>query len=110
MSLCDPETVIWSRSPRGERGLKLVITHLAEERFESLPARGAWIETRVSGSCWPIGSSRSPRGERGLKPRTLPRDGRDRRSLPARGAWIETCSADRTYATIIVAPRAGSVD
>ena len=57
-----------SRSPRGERGLKLCLCVVPLVEPLSLPARGAWIETS---------SAR-------LAPRLS-------ESLPARGAWIETC-------------------
>ena len=35
---------VLGRSPHGERGLKFFQGYLSELRFESLPARGAWIE------------------------------------------------------------------
>ena len=34
----------FSRSPHGERGLKLVLTGTVRNVIESLPTRGAWIE------------------------------------------------------------------
>ena len=104
-----------SRSPRGERGLKLPFCRPPKTKPESLPARGAWIETHGMGGCERRAAGRSPRGERGLKPsrsnratcsaRRSPRgerglkqqhrvcDGVFVKSLPARGAWIETVSA-----------------
>ena len=57
--------------------------------WESLPARGAWIEIPASRIRLCIAVSRSPHGERGLKycRRSLPWSTWE--SLPARGAWIE---------------------
>src|SRR5579875_306997 len=60
-------TGVCSRSPRGERGLKLCLSQPHPRRHESLPTRGAWIETF---GIWEFRDNpprRSPRGERGLK-------------------------------------------
>ena len=98
---------------------------------ESLPARGAWVETtryRMTGS---FRAGRSPQGERGLKPyavnarirfdgrrspqgeRGLKRDSfsqarRRAESLPARGAWVETPSPTRDGATGSSLPARGA--
>ena len=56
---------------------------------KSLPARGVWIEIEEYRSRIDRAASHSPQGECGLKFR---RSGGDRRqpvSLPARGVWIE---------------------
>ena len=55
-----------SRSPCGERGLKLTCTKKYTVSALSLPMRGAWIEI----------SPYSPQAKK-------------RMSLPMRGAWIE---------------------
>src|SRR5579875_3309206 len=60
-------TGVCSRSPRGERGLKLCLSQPHPRRHESLPTRGAWIETFPPRCTPPAGMCRSPRGERGLK-------------------------------------------
>ena len=76
------------RSPCGERGLKwLAISEWLEKRV-SLPVRGAWIEI--------------------LLQRRVLQDKRE--SLPVRGAWIEIIHDRICGRTIVVAPRAGSVD
>ena len=76
-----------SRSPQGERGLKL---DQAKKR-EQLQGR-------------------SPQGERGLKS-TLPRPLTvPSWSLPARGAWIEIIDTNAYPILSGVAPRKGSVD
>ena len=74
------------RSPQGERGLKHPARFLSATICESLPARGAWVETARHGD-------RSAHG----------------RSLPARGAWVETCTIVNPKANRPVAPRKGSV-
>ena len=83
-----------SRSPRGGRGLKLSKRRCAEWTSQSLPSRGAWIETSISISLKVLANGRSPRGGRGLKLGVLaflpPITG----SLPSRGAWIETESGE----------------
>jgi len=88
MVICGPLHAI-SRSPRGERGLKLTLPDNHIKSNMSLPPRGAWIEiddrSIVSALAWslpPRGAwieiryklvqsfrrlGRSPRGERGLK-------------------------------------------
>ena len=98
----------------------------------SLPARGAWIETKAGALTIPI-SRRSPHGGRGLKhglaanyhwsEASLPARGawiethlevylrvRLSRSLPARGAWIETPHKPCLQILDFVAPRTGGVD
>ena len=76
-----------SRSPRGERGLKLDRAFPDTETGESLPSRGAWIEI-----LWLCGEDRPGR------------------SLPSRGAWIEIGLKSQSYTGNPVAPLAGSVD
>ena len=59
-----------------------------QHRSASLPVRGAWIEI----------------SEGSMQVRNTAE------SLPVRGAWIEMSSMLRIAFTIVVAPRAGSVD
>ena len=54
------------RSPHGERGFKCCIQIICNNTWESLPARGAWIEIQMTF-----------------------RHYLTNQSLPARGAWIE---------------------
>ena len=56
-----------SRSPCGERGLKLNQRVEGSFRLLSLPVRGAWIEILVIVFIPFRARSRSPCGERGLK-------------------------------------------
>ena len=76
------------RSPCGERGLKFQQIANLTGIVQSLPVRGAWIEISRVGSFSQHRHGRSPCGERGLK---------SFNSMP------EAFS-------VIVAPRAGSVD
>ena len=76
------------RSPCGERGLKSFSWPFSAFRDVSLPVRGAWIEIKTANRIMRYRRSRSPCGERGLKSVI---SGREKRSM-------------------IVAPRAGSVD
>ena len=78
-----------SRSPHGERGLKLTGEDILVNAHVSLPARGAWIEilSKVWRGVCP--ACRSPHGERGLKYAFAILTGIYFASLPARGAWIE---------------------
>ena len=76
-----------SRSPHGGRGLKLMRKIRSTPVCPSLPARGAWIETRSS--------------LRRMLATT---------SLPARGAWIETGERGAHAGLDYVAPRTGGVD
>ena len=55
------------RSPQGERGLKPLLRRLRARARSSLPARGAWVETRPWIKLCRDTSCRSPQGERGLK-------------------------------------------
>ena len=55
------------RSPQGERGLKPATTSRLSVHMQSLPARGAWVETNCDKLSWPIMRRRPPQGERGLK-------------------------------------------
>ena len=97
------------RSPQGERGLKRVPNTGMRQFPESLPARGAWVETAR-----PLGAAgghegRSPQGERGLK---RLRGRHERRaagtSRPARGAWVETESRRIVYAAVGSLPARGA--
>ena len=76
-----------SRSPHGERGLKLGIAVRLVPGQWSLPAWGAWIEIARPGMAlifaW---------------------------SLPAWGAWIEINMWHLSHGDEWVAPRMGSVD
>ena len=76
----------------------------------SLPVRGAWIEIRrnLRGDYRQAG--RSPCGERGLKYRVNSWTSLSVGSLPVRGAWIEMCRIPTISKSVVVAPRAGSVD
>ena len=56
--------------------------------YESLPARGVWIEIVRDNDNLPVW----------------------RMSLPARGVWIEINEISESTANIIVTPREGSVD
>ena len=77
------------RSPSGERGLKFRSGHRQLVRDQSLPIRGAWIEITTSTPARSTTGSRSPSGERGLKS-VVPWVGVAWTvSLPIRGAWIE---------------------
>ena len=78
------------RSPQGERGLKLTVCSTRRITPMSLPARGAWVETKRTTLWKTARPRRSPQGERGLKHGVHERrEGADA-SLPARGAWVET--------------------
>jgi len=55
------------RSPHGERGLKPGQPYPRLVPIESLPTRGAWIETGTRLISCIVWRSRSPHGERGLK-------------------------------------------
>jgi len=61
-----------------------------EVRMQSLPSRGAWIETIISIMVRAAVHRRSPHGERGLKLDEEYRVMVHEPSLPSRGAWIET--------------------
>ena len=64
-------TIAPSRSPRGERGLKLYLYYITLSPIWSLPSRGAWIEIimqQLSAAAFT--------------------------SLPSRGAWIEIKDED----------------
>ena len=80
------------------------------KRWQSRPARGAWIETRNFLLLIACTICRAPHGARGLKHRNLTTSHTRRRSRPARGAWIETVIQWGTALTDAVAPRTGRVD
>ena len=56
-----------SRSPQGERGLKLIESTNDMKNFASLSARRAWIEIAHPARMCILRPCRSPQGERGLK-------------------------------------------
>ena len=56
-----------SRSPHGERGLKLDVDAALVTMTQSLPSRGAWIEIKILPLRRSMYICRSPHGERGLK-------------------------------------------
>ena len=99
-----------SRSPQGERGLKLVNFGAENTDFSRSPQGERGLKYKIGGmvrKSWrrsPQGERglkygdfdftlerqrRSPQGERGLKSFTLPVKFPVTSSLPARGAWIE---------------------
>ena len=82
---------------------------MTEEEIKSLPARGAWVETRPTTASGQSCASRSPQGERGLKPDKPvdltgegSRSPQGERGLKLARAWLE---GTNDY----VAPRKGSV-
>ena len=80
-----------------------------QNAYQSLPARGAWIEIPWRVLSWDGGGSLPARGawiEMTLTEKLL----RMERSLPARGAWIEISYLRYGDAGDHVAPREGSVD
>ena len=79
--------MMYSRSPCGERGLKLALIVKICTKKQSLPMRGAWIEIYVDH----------------YYEGTL-------ESLPMRGAWIEIYYSHIVFILRFVAPHAGSVD
>ena len=72
------------RSPQGERGLKQVPQRPTLLQGESLPARGAWVETTTRRLALPSPPCRSPQGERGLKHRRR-QGGRESQSRSPQG-------------------------
>ena len=121
------------RSPHGERGLKWRRGVKCKPAYESLPARGAWIEMSDDGvTGYGTPGSLPARGAwieiaflpgcatffvslpaRGAWIEIVPIDSilRKRgRSLPARGAWIEILTEKHELFRGAVAPRTGSVD
>ena len=76
----------------------------------SLPVQGAWIEMANSSGESAAGKRRSPCRERGLKSWLWWALWDAVWSLPVQGAWIEISIAETDRGSIIVAPRAGSVD
>ena len=77
-----------SRSPRGERGLKLRLSYPMIADFESLPTRGAWIEILCS-RCFPLCVSSLPTRGAWIEISDIYYRGSRLQSLPTRGAWIE---------------------
>ena len=77
------------RSPHGERGLKCCIQIICNNTWESLPARGAWIEIIFVSTYTALPKSLPARGAWiEMQARNRAQVG-SRMSLPARGAWIE---------------------
>ena len=98
-----------SRSPQGERGLKLFPLCRVHSQSGRSPQgeRGLklWINQKSSVNC-----GRSPQGERGLKSFRRRYLAQDARSLSARGAWIEMLIVRGKGDKQRVALRKGSVD
>ena len=119
-----------SRSPCGERGLKLHCMKTHKANCTSLPVRGAWVEIFLSlgwGLCpWSLpvrGAwvemssmlriaftivSRSPCGERGLKSLKGWKTRLLSASLPVRGAWVEILLFARRCADVWSLPVRGA--
>ena len=77
-----------SRSPCGERGLKLLYKRTGGQRARRSPCGERGLKSLLTiwaRRVW----SRSPCGERGLKCTRWKLTARERKSLPVRGAWIE---------------------
>ena len=78
------------RSPCGERGLKFLSSVRARHGGRgSLPVRGAWVEILLRCKNRVNVGGRSPCGERGLKFPAYRRTPLRVQSLPVRGAWVE---------------------
>ena len=58
---------MYSRPPRGGRGLKSLRLRHTGQSLQSPPSRGAWIEIVMVGVASVRSNSRPPRGGRGLK-------------------------------------------
>ena len=80
-----------SRSPYGERGLKLFVKSGRDPQDPSLSLRRAWIEIGDGLEQAAVVACRSPYGERGLKYVQGGCRDRNSRSLSLRRAWIEIC-------------------
>ena len=78
-----------SRSPHGERGLKLMREWIEPPDVESLSSRRAWIEIPIPSRRWSKTARRSPHGERGLKWIDYVAETGRLASLSSRRAWIE---------------------
>ena len=76
-------------------------------KYQSLPARGAWIEIPYLHTNRSI-KRRSPQGERGLKFAIQWALYRPLLSLPARGAWIEISYLSRLNLLILSLPARGA--
>ena len=77
------------RSPRGERGLKHAQVGPDLDLLQSLPTRGAWIETPYRQRLRMGGLSLPTRGA-WIETFTYNDNHTHAESLPTRGAWIET--------------------
>ena len=101
--------VFTSRSPRGERGLKLNIGKAVLYLPQSLPSRGAWIEIYYLLRRLNDKLSLPSRGA-WIEIRNYAGSVGWFGSLPSRGAWIEIRADSFEKARTAVAPLAGSVD
>ena len=97
--------VNYSRSPRGERGLKYDRGCRDVLCLESLPTRGAWIEISFSGNFCSSLASLPTRGA-WIEIQVVPYGKSQRMSLPTRGAWIEMpCIDDKALRIGCRSPR-----
>ena len=96
------------RSPQGERGLKRQLGGDLQARRQSLPARGAWVETSPDQVARAM-RSRSPQGERGLKPFVVPTVLPDYTSRSPQGERGLKRGNRAKNPRGLVAPRKGSV-
>ena len=80
---------VYSRSPHGERGLKLLHPSVSPLPPWSLSSWRAWIEIRRPILKPNTIRSRSPHGERGLKYQRVQEGWRGAVSLSSWRAWIE---------------------
>ena len=110
MILIDRIVTLRSRSPCGERGLKLRVGFQFRNAAKSLPVRGAWIEISLRKK---FAKNLESLPVRGAWIEIMPFSGqlcRQDSSLPVRGAWIEIIRCKGESRRDYVAPRAGSVD
>ena len=88
MRYCLKNSLMFGRSPHGERGLKSLLWRLYAPHTLSLPTRGAWIEIIRAAFQLVFQESLPTRGawiEIAFFGLRFLRKG----SLPTRGAWIE---------------------
>ena len=98
-----------SRSPHGERGLKLIEPLWVVRFLRRSPHGERGLKSNHIAFVINIGS-RSPHGERGLKYNEGIVSNSNHLSLPAWGAWIEIQLVFTFNMVHYVAPRMGSVD
>ena len=92
------------RSPRGERGLKPNPSNNLQVISKSLPAWGAWIETKIAYLLPPyVGSL--PAWGAWIETLSESQIADNLKSLPAWGAWIETGARRWTYRRLRRSPR-----